>query len=75
MWTATHQMTINSKTKDFTIEDLLQCADHMKIQSREAMNIIDEVRNALLKWDIFAEKAYVNSRVASDIKNQFILYN
>lgn len=75
MWTATHQMTINSKTKDFTIEDLLQCAEHMKIQSKEAMNIIDEVRNALLKWEIFAEKAYLNSKVTSEVKGQFILLN
>jgi serine/threonine-protein kinase HipA len=74
-WTSRHQMTINSKDHDFTMDDLLKCAQHMKIKTDEAKTIIEEVRNAIKKWTHFAQQAWVNPSVAKMIENQFLLLN
>lgn len=73
-WTSRHQMTINSKDHDFVLSDLLKCAEYMKIKIKEAETIIEEVRNSLLKWKVFAEKAHLNPLVMQQIENQFILF-
>jgi serine/threonine-protein kinase HipA len=74
-WTSRHQMTINGKDHDFTMDDLLKCAQHMKIKIDEAKAIIEEVKNSIEKWAIFAEKAHVNPSVAKFVESQFILFN
>jgi len=73
-WTSRHQMTINSKDRDFTLHDLLACAKRMKIKVEDAHAIIGELRNALMKWDDFARKAYLKKEEIELIKKQFILF-
>ncbi len=74
-WTSRHQMTINGKDQDFTMDDLLKCAQHMKIKSDEARTIIDEVKYAIKKWAVFAEQAHVNQSLAEFVERNFIFYN
>lgn len=74
-WTSRHQMTINNKDHDFTMDDLLKCAQHMKIKSDEARTIIDEVKYAIKKWAVFAEQAHVNQSLAEFVERNFIFYN
>lgn len=73
-WTSRHQMTINSKDRDFTIEDLLKCAKKMKIKFEDAKAIIADVRKSLLRWDDFADQALLNEKEKGFIKEQFILF-
>jgi serine/threonine-protein kinase HipA len=73
-WTSRHQMTINSKAHDFSIDDLLKSADRMKIKREDATLIINDVRHALLKWDTFAKQASLRKEDIEFIKNQFILF-
>lgn len=73
-WTSRHQMTINSKAHDFSIDDLLKSADRMKIKREDAKLIINDVRHALLKWDTFAKQASLRKEDIEFIKNQFILF-
>ncbi|QLY40958.1 type II toxin-antitoxin system HipA family toxin [Hujiaoplasma nucleasis] len=74
-WTSRHQMTINSKDHDFTMDDMLKSAEKMKIKPEEAKTIINDVRKSLLKWDKFADQAFLNIKEKEFIKNQFILFN
>jgi serine/threonine-protein kinase HipA len=74
-WTSRHQMTINAKDHDITMDDLLQSAEHMKIKPEEAKTIIHEVRESLVKWDTFADQASLNEKETVLIKNQFILFD
>jgi serine/threonine-protein kinase HipA len=73
-WTSRHQMTINSKDRNFTLHDLLACAKRMKIKVEDAHIIMGEVRDALMKWDVFASKAYLKKEEIELIKKQFILF-
>jgi serine/threonine-protein kinase HipA len=43
-WTSKHQMRVNGKQENITLDDLLECAGHMGIRKRPAMEIISEVR-------------------------------
>lgn len=54
-WTHQHLMSVNGKFKDFTLPDLFQVADRFGIG--EAKQIIDDVRDAISRWPMFAAKA------------------
>ncbi len=73
-WTSMHQMTINTKRTDFTLDDLMQAANNMKLKVEEANEIIRDVQNALYRWDHFAKMAFVSEEHAQSIKSQFIFY-
>ncbi len=73
-WTSMHQMTINTKRTDFTLDDLLQAANNMKLKAEEAYEIIRDVQSALTRWDQFAKEAFVSEEHAQNIKHQFKYY-
>jgi serine/threonine-protein kinase HipA len=72
-WTSRHQMTINSKDHDFTMDDLLKSASYMKIKTDEAERIIEEVKASIKKWPQFAKQARLIPSVIKSIESQFIL--
>lgn len=74
-WTSRHQMTINSKDHDFNMGDMLKCAEIMKIKPEDANTMINDVRESLLKWEEFANKASLNKKEIEFIGNQFVLFN
>lgn len=74
IWTLSHQMTINGKDHDFTIDDMLASAKKMKIKVEDANTIINDVRSSLLRWDTFANQAFLDKVETSYIKKQFILF-
>ena len=73
-WTAVHQMLINGKTSNIGKDDLLQSAHSMRIKAKKALEIIDEVNSALLRWEEFANEAYLEVDTISAIKNSFVIY-
>ena len=72
-WTAKHQMTINSKRENILREDLLFAASSMKIKEKEAVIVIEEVRNSVLRWETFAQTAYIDKKEIEMIKKEFLL--
>jgi HipA-like C-terminal domain./HipA-like N-terminal domain. len=72
-WTAVHQMLINGKTSDINKDDLLQSAHSMRIKENRALEVISEVNGALLKWEEFANEAYLEIETINAIKNSFIV--
>lgn len=74
-WTSRHQMTINAKDKDLTLNDLLIAARNMKITEDRSKQIINEVRSAILKWEIFAQKAWLKETEIHAIKKYFLMMN
>lgn len=73
-WTSTHQMFINGKRQDILLEDLIASSETMGIKKKIAMSIIFEVTKALSRWEEYAEKAELNTKVTANIKKNFILY-
>jgi serine/threonine-protein kinase HipA len=60
-WTAQHQMSINAKRDDFTLEDLQACARTVSIGSRRVRNILEDVRAAVNEWPRIADEVGVEA--------------
>lgn len=58
-WTSKHQMTVNGKTNNFDMADLLAVAAHADIKPPKAAKIISDVINTVKRWPEFAEQAGV----------------
>jgi serine/threonine-protein kinase HipA len=67
-WTAAHQMTLNGKRDDFTLEDFRACAQSAIMKQGRAEAIIDEVRLAVARWPEFAAQARLKEARASQIQ-------
>ncbi len=59
-WTASHQMTLNGKRDDFTLEDFKSCARAASMKRGRAQSIIKEVRDKVLHWRDYADEVGVS---------------
>ena len=58
-WTATHQMTLNSKRDGFTSADFEACASAAMLKRGRAATIREEVLAAVKRWSEFAAAAKI----------------
>ena len=58
-WTASHQMTLNGKRDDFTLEDFKACAKTASMKRGRAEVIVSEVHEVVSRWRDYAEDAGV----------------
>lgn len=76
-WLCAHQMTVNGKTKEIGLTDLLEAGSKMEIKERRCKDIISEVGTAVSDFATFAEQAgikektteYINSITAANMVN------
>lgn len=54
-WLSRHQMTINGKSENFSVDDLLACGSSMDLKKRQCMKIVNEVQTAVNRWPEFAK--------------------
>ena len=59
-WTASHQMTLNGKRDDFSLEDFKSCAKAASMKRGRAETIVREVQAAVSRWPDYAEEAGVD---------------
>jgi len=59
-WTASHQMTLNGKRDDYTLEDFKACAKAASMKRGRAETILGEVQVTVSRWRDYAEEAGVN---------------
>lgn len=67
VWTHQHQMSVNGKLRDITLEDFLAVADRFRITMPRARQIVAEVDAAVARWVEFAERAGVPRAGAATI--------
>ena len=67
-WTASHQMTMNGKRDDFTLEDFKACAKTASMKRGRAAAIVAEVQAVVSKWRSFAEQAGVPDGMRESIQ-------
>ncbi len=67
-WTASHQMTLNGKRDDFTMDDFKACAKAASMKRGRAEAIVNEVREAVSRWKGYAEEAGVPVPVRDQIQ-------
>lgn len=60
LWTSTHQMTLNGKRDDFTLEDFKACARTASMKRGRAETIVREVQDAVVRWRDYADAAGVD---------------
>lgn len=76
-WLCAHQMTVNGKTKEIGLTDLLEAGSKMEIKERRCKDIISAVGTAVSDFATFAEQAgikektteYINSIIAANMVN------
>lgn len=66
-WTSRHQMSLNGKRDDFTIEDFKACAKNASMKRGRAEEIVRQVQEAVLQWKHFADESAVPAEVADGI--------
>ena len=67
-WTASHQMTLNGKRDDFTLDDFKACAKTASMKRGRAEAIVNEVRETVSRWKGYAEEAGVPVSVRDQIQ-------
>ena len=58
-WTASHQMTINGKRDDVTMDDFKACAKTASMKRGRAETIVGEVLDTVSRWRAYAKDAGV----------------
>ncbi len=66
-WTSRHQMSLNGKRDDFTLDDFKACAKNVSMQRGRAQEIVHQVQTAVLQWQFLADKSGVAPAVADAI--------
>jgi len=59
-WTASHQMTMNGKRDNFTVEDFKACARVASMKRGRAGTIVNEVLKTVSRWRDYADEAGVS---------------
>lgn len=72
-WTARHQMTLNGKRDDFTLDDFRACARAASMKRGRAEAILEEVRQVFLRWNEYAGIAGVEPQWLQPIQSQLRL--
>jgi serine/threonine-protein kinase HipA len=68
-WTGTHQMSLNGKRDKFDLEDFKACARTVPMKRGRAEEILEEVQNAVLRWEEFSTQANVSDSFITKIEN------
>jgi serine/threonine-protein kinase HipA len=72
-WTSSHQMTLNGKRDDFTMDDFRACAKSASMKRGRAEAIVGEVQEVVSRWDAYAGEAGVPPSWRDRIRNAFRL--
>lgn len=70
-WTNQHQMSVNSKVSDFTINDLLAVGKNMEI--RDCKPIIEQICETIANWPSYARHGGVRKKHSEMIEKNLIL--
>ncbi len=66
-WLRAHQMSINGKTVDISLEDLINAGKVMGLKKRKCQNIIEEVSEAVGQFADFAALAGIREKTIESI--------
>ena len=72
-WTASHQMTLNGKRDNFTMEDFKACAKAASMKRGRAEAIVNEVLQTVSRWRDYADQAGVIPSMRDQIQHRLRL--
>ena len=68
-WLRAHQMTVNGKTTEIGLSDLIEAGRRMDIKERRCKDIINEVSLAVGKFSSFAEQVGIKEKTVNHINS------
>ena len=68
-WTGQHQMSLNGKRDNFTLDDFRACARQCSMARGRAEEIVAEVISTVADWEYYATQAGVPEETTRKIKN------
>lgn len=68
IWTSKHQMKINGKRENLSLDDLIACGQNMNISNKKIKDIMQSVIAVVREWPRYAEYAGVSERNMEQIK-------
>ena len=71
-WLSKHQMSVNGKVENIKLDDIYQSGQKMNINRRKITGIVDDVKSAMLKWQICAEEARLREDIFTEVKRNFV---
>ena len=74
VWTASHQMTLNGKRDNFTLEDFNACARAASMKRGRAAKILADVQASVANWSDFAARTGVPKTVSRQIQQTLKLH-
>lgn len=69
VWTSSHQMTINGKRENLSIEDLISCGKSMDISSNQIHKILQHTIAVVREWSQYAEYVGLSESNTNYIKS------
>jgi serine/threonine-protein kinase HipA len=73
IWTGQHQMSINGKREQIGRNDLMALANIAGIKRNRANDMLDQVLQAVSRWETFAETAGVEDARMAQIRKTHVL--
>ena len=67
-WTSSHQMTVNGKRDNFTMEDFKACARVASMKRGRAEAIVNQVLETVKRWRDYADQAGVSPSIRDRIQ-------
>jgi serine/threonine-protein kinase HipA len=65
-WTNQHQMSINGKRDNFTIEDIQACEKNVGLKRGSSKEIVREIQHVVSRWTEFASEAGISEQKAQE---------
>ena len=72
-WLSRHQMSVNGKLENITMNDVLSCGKRMNISKNKIRKITEEVNAAVGRWQMFAENAFLNEQTYLEVSQNHVL--
>jgi len=70
-WVSQQALSVNSKRKDISREDLIEVAK--KVNIKKPIQIIDQVRDAIAQWETYAKQTDVEQNLMEAIRKNLLL--
>jgi serine/threonine-protein kinase HipA len=71
IWTNQHQMSVNGKRDNFSLDDLKEVSKHANLKPQNTLNIIKEVEEVFRNWSNYAKEAGISVSWIKKISKTF----
>lgn len=72
-WTKTHQINLNSKSTNFTKEDIIKFGEYCNIKRNDSVMILKEIKDAFRGFEKLADEYNVDKHLKDTVKNNLRL--